>query len=242
LVPGVNPLYLPIVLPEGIYIFATMRKETVKPRLDCKSESFLIRHDSEVNTADVREYIQLAVRRPGIQAYIASRAINDAFFVEYLVTKSEGNFMYLRYVLPEIERGAYTDLALEALPVGLKNYYQDHWRRMRSQDEDAWFKYELPVLMALTVVKLPVSIDLIAKFSGVNELPRIRGVLQDWGQFLHQEVVDNNGESQKRYRLYHESFLDFIAIKEEVQDERVSRKEANDKIVAVLWQGWYGDA
>ena len=241
LTSGVNPLYLPIVLPEGIYIFATMRKETVEPRLDCKSESYLIHHDSEVNTADVREYIQLALSRPGIQAYIASEGINDAVFVDHLVRKSEGNFMYLRYVLPEIERGAYKDLQLEALPVGLKNYYEDHWHRMRSRDEHAWFKYKLPVVMALTVVKLPVSIDLIAKFSGVRELPRIRGVLQDWGQFLHQELADNNGESQKRYRLYHQSFLDFIAIKEEVKDERVSRKAANKKIADVLYRGLYGD-
>jgi hypothetical protein len=241
LAPGVNPLYLPIVLPEGIYIFATMRKETVQPRLDCRSESYLIHYDSEVNATDVREYIQLAVSRPGIQAYIASQGINETVFVDHLARKSEGNFMYLRYVLPEIERGAYKDLALKALPVGLKNYYEDHWRRMRSQDEDAWFKYKLPVVMALTVVKLPVSIDLIAKFSGVNELPRIRGVLQDWGQFLHQEIVNNNEESQKRYRLYHESFLDFIAVKEEVQDERVSRKGANKKIADVLYKGLYGD-
>lgn len=241
LTPGVNPLYLPIILPDGIYIFATMRKETVEPRLECRSESYLIHHDSEVNTADVREYIQLALSRPGIRAYIASQGINDAVFVDHLVTKSEGNFMYLRYVLPEIERGAYKDLRLGSLPVGLKNYYGDHWRRMRSQDEDAWFKYKLPVVMALTVVRLPVSIDLIAKFSGVSEMPRIRAVLQDWGQFLHQEIVDNNGESQKRYRLYHESFLDFIAIKEEVKDERVSRKAANKKIADVLYQGLYGD-
>lgn len=239
---GVNPLYLPIILPEGIYIFATMRKASLEPRLDCKSERCLIQHDSEVNTADIREYIRLVLSRPGIRAYIASQGINEAVFVEHLVIKGEGNFMYLRYVLPEIESGAYKDLALEALPVGLKNYYDDHWRRMRSMDEDAWFKYKLPVVMALTVVKLPVSIDLIAKFSGVRDLPRIRGVLQDWGQFLHQEIVDDSGESQKRYRLYHESFLDFIAVKEEVKDERVSRKDANDKIVAVLWQGWHGNA
>ena len=82
----------------------------------------MIRHDSGANTADVREYIQSAVSRPGILAYIASRGIDDDVFVKHLVRKSEGNFMYLHHVLPEIERGAYRDLTLMALPAGLKNY------------------------------------------------------------------------------------------------------------------------
>lgn len=149
--------------------------------------------------------------------------------------------MYLHYVLPEIEHGYYTDLGLDALPAGLQNYYEDHWRRMRGKDEEAWFKYKLPVVMALTVVKEPVSIDLIADFSKVQERARVREVLYEWGQFLHEEQIPYEGGLQKRYHVYHASFHDFIAKKEEVEDERVSRKEAHKQIADVLWSELFGN-
>ncbi len=112
---------------------------------------------------------------------------------------------------------------------------------MRGKDEDAWFKYKLPVIMALTVVKKPVSIDLIADFSKVRERARIREVLHEWAQFLHEEQVLYEGDLQKRYHVYHVSFHDFIARKEEVEDERVIRKEAHKKTADDLWAELYVD-
>ena len=238
---GANPLYLPVTLPQGIYVIITTRKIPIALRIDCEQETLDIEHDSAGNVADIREYVKQAVVHPGIQAYIAAQGIDNKWFIDHLVEKSEGNFMYLHYVLPEIEHGYYKDLGLETLPVGLQNYYEDHWRRMRGKDEDAWFKYKLPVVMALTVVKKPVSIDLIADFSNVQERARIREVLHEWAQFLHEEPVLYEGNLQKRYHVYHVSFHDFIAKKEEVEDERVSRKEAQKKTADDLWAELYGD-
>jgi hypothetical protein len=247
--PGINPLELPIVLPNGIYIFVTLRKDTKRPRAD-SFFTFPIIHDSALNTADVQAYVDQALERPGTKSYLASQKISDAEFAEIMAKKSEGNFMYLHYVIPELESGAYKDMALHALPAGLRNYYEDHWDRMRAADKEAWLSYKLPIVMALTRVKLPVSIDLIGKFSGVEERSRIRGVLRDWGQFLHEEVVDNGDEPQKRYRIYHESFLDFIAELDEVKDsagdranrgQGVSIKSVDKKIADVLWQDLYGE-
>ena len=239
--PGVNPLYLPTILPEKVFIFATARKDSVQIRLDCQSRSITIGNDSEQNTADIEEYIRATLERPGIQKYILAQNVEDTTFVNRIREKSEGNFMYLRYVLNDIENGAYKDLSLDALPSGLRNYYEDHWARMRRNDEAAWFQYNLPVLMALSVAKLPVSVDLLSSFSGVSDRPRIRAALLQWSQFLHTSTVEDAGQAQTRYRLYHESFIDFIASKEEVKDERASRLEANRKITEVLWQGFYGN-
>ena len=238
--PGVNTLYLPVTLPQGIYVIITTRKIPISLRIDCEWDTLDIEHDSAGNIADIREYVERAVSRPGIQAYIAAQGIDNELFIDHLVEKSEGNFMYLHYVLPQIERGYYKDLGLEALPAGLQNYYEDHWRRMRSKDE-AWFQYKLPVVMALTVVKEPVSIDLIADFSNVRDRARIREVLDEWEQFLHEEPVPYEGGLQKRYHVYHASFHDFIAKKEEVEEERVSRKEAHKKIADDLYSELFGD-
>jgi hypothetical protein len=239
--PGANTLFLPITLPQRIYIVTTTRKVPLSLRIECEQQMLDIEQDSAGNMADVREYVEQAVHRPGVQGYIAKQGITEQQFVDLLVEKSQGNFMYLRYVLPEIEHGAYTDLNLEALPTGLRNYYEDHWRRMRGQDEKAWFEYKLPIIMALTVVKEPVSIDLIADFSKVEQRPRIRTVLQEWQQFLYEEQVPYEDGLQRRYRIYHASFHDFIADKEEVEDERVSRERAHKKIADILWNDLFGD-
>lgn len=238
---GANTLYLPMMLPQGIYMVVTTRKTPLSLRIDCEQQTLDIEQDQVGNIADIGEYVEQEAIRPGIQAYIVAQGIDTAAFVEHLVEKSQGNFMYLRYVLPEIERGAYKDRELATIPVGLKNYYEDNWQRMRGQDESAWFAYKLPVLMALTVVKEPVSIELLSDFSEVAERSRIRAVLNEWQQFLHEEEVVNEGALQKRYRVYHASFHDFIADKEEIAEERVNRKAAHEKIANKLWKDLMGE-
>lgn len=243
--PSENLLYLPLIVPKGVYIIVTMRdKREIMPHIQCEQGKLHIKADSSANLTDVADFLQASTARLGIQAYIEAQNIEAEDFVTMMANKSEGNFMYLRHVLPEIESRAYKDLKLDAIPVGLKNYYEDHWRRMRGKDEETWFKYKLPIIMALTVVKKPVSIDLIAEFSGVKERPRIRAVLHEWAQFLHEERVEYEDGLQKRYRLYHDSFHDFIARKEEVADERVDLRAAQTKIADILWPVWselYGD-
>ncbi len=236
-----NPLYLPLTLPQGMYIIVTMRKVPLALRLECEQATLDIEHDSAANIADIHNYVERATARPGIQAYIATQGMDTESFTELLVQKSGGNFMYLHYLLPEIERGSSKELSLGVLPTGLSNYYEDQWRRIRGRDEEDWFKYKLPIIMALTVVKEPISIDLIADFSGVRERTRIREVLSEWAPFLHEEQVIFEGSLQRRYHIYHPSFQDFITRKEEVEDERVSLRQAHKKIADTLWEELFGE-
>jgi hypothetical protein len=232
---GTNILMLPRNLPAKVYVVATSRKETTSLQTTCAIRILDIEQDNEGNTSDIREYLQHAVDRPGVQTYIAAQHLDASRFVESLTEKCQGNFMYLHYVLPEIARGRYQTREFDQLPVGLMAYYEDHWRAMKGKDEADWFAYRLPVLMALTVVKEAVSLELISAFCGVSERPKIRSVLQDWREFLSEENVEVSGEWQKRYRMYHASFHDFIASKEQVQDERVNRMQAHKRIADRIW-------
>lgn len=238
---GANLLYLPLTVPQGIYIVATTRKIPLLLRIECEQDTLDIEHDSQGNIQDIRAYLERVVVQLDIQSYIRAQGIDNELFIEHLQEKSEGNFIYLRYVLPEIEHGAYQDLGLDALPTGLKNYYEDHWRCMRRKgelDDEIWFRYKLPVIMALAVTKAPISLDLIAQYSGVQERPRIREILQEWAQFLHEEQVMYQGEMQRRYGLYHASFYDFIAKREEIADERVSIQGALKKMGNAMLSQW----
>jgi hypothetical protein len=239
---GANLLYLPRVIPQGIFIVATTRREQLPLRIDIGEQgSLFIEQDDAGNVADITMYVEGQTPEPGIQAYIQRHGIDDELFIEHMVEKSQGNFIYLRMVLPEIESGAYTDLELSSIPAGLNSYYEDHWRRMRQQNELDWFDYKLPVIVALTVVKEPVSIDLIVDFAYIEDKRRIRAVLRDFDQFIFKTDVEYEGGTQRRYRWYHASFFEFIAAKEDIVDERVDLVQANKKIADKLWSDLFDE-
>lgn len=239
---GANLLYLPRVLPEGIFFVVTTRREQLPLRIDIsEQESLFIEQDDAGNLADITMYVEGQIPHTGIQAYIQRHGIDDELFIEHMVEKSQGNFIYLRMVLPEIESGAYTDLELNSVPAGLNSYYEDHWRRMRQQNEMDWFDYKLPVIVALTVVKEPVSIDLIVDFSYIEDIRRIKAVLRDFDQFIFKADVEYDDGTQRRYRWYHASFFEYVASKENVADERVDLVEANKKIADKMWKDLFGE-
>jgi CHAT domain len=234
--PGANTLLLPFTLPAGVYILATTRRGPLHLRCECPLRILDLAQDMEPNVGDVRELVRDRLTTAGIRNYLDLHRMEDEEFVGQLVAKSQGNFMYLRHVLPEIESGAYRDLRLDCLPIGLESYYEDHWRRMRHQDEEVWLAYQIPVLVALTVLREAVSVDLITAFSGVADRRRIRAVLGAWEAFLWSAEVEHGGQRQRRYRLYHASFQEFIAAKDEIAGEQVDLKAAHQKIAEVLWQ------
>jgi ATPase family associated with various cellular activities (AAA) len=242
---GVNVLSLPRVLPPGIFIVATSRrepKEKIRLRIDIPEQIERdLRQDEPGNSADIAEYIQGQVRNPGLQAYIHRQQIDDELFVGYMLEKAQGNFIYLRYVLPEIERGHYQDLALDQLPRGLQNYYESHWNRIKLANGLDWFDYRLPVILALTVMKKPVPITLIIKYSEVNDKRRVNEVLHDFDQFLYKIGIEYDRQLTTCYRWYHASFFDFISRKEEVADEVVDLRKANEKVVNKMWTALMGD-
>jgi CHAT domain/NACHT domain len=240
---GANALYLPSTLPPGVYVVATSRRtEEAALRIECEQAVLYIEQDSAGNVADVRELVESKLPLPGIRSYLSAQSLDEAAFLAEMVAKSQGNFMYLRHVLPEVEAGVYKDRELSTLPIGLAGYYEDHWRRMRRRDEKAWFDFQLPVLVALTVSREPISLDRIEEFSQVQDRRWILTVVKEWDQFLYTTLAeDDGGRPQKRYRIYHTSFQEFIARKDEVADERVSLTAAHGKIADSLWRELYGE-
>jgi len=242
---GANVLYLPIMLPTGVYIVATMRRDKdVNLRIQCEQQMFEIKQDDARNIADISERITHALKHEGIQTYISKQQIDNEGFVVHLTKTSQGNFIYLRYVLSEIEHGAYTDLALNAIPIGLQNYYRDHWQRMKGRDEKEnreWFDYKLKVVVGLTITKSPISIDLIVDYSCVQKRSYVRTVLKEWRAFLYEDEMQYKEGMRKRYRMYHDSFRDFLGSLEEIEDERVDLMAAKKKFSNTMWLEVFGD-
>lgn len=232
---GANILYLPMNLPEGIFIVATARPDKLNLRIDCIQGDCTIDPISKDNQEDIGEYLKAKVSDEGIRSYIKKQKLTQKSFVEHMIEKSEGNFMYLHYVLPAIEVGAYKDLQLNRLPVGLQNYYEDHWRRMGMMESPPP-KVKLKIVYILCEVVKSVSRQLIADFGSEDEAT-VQNVLDDWSQFLHKNEVDG----ERRFSLYHESFRDFLRQKDIVEATGITLPEINKMIGDNLYRELYGN-
>jgi len=238
---GSNTLYLPSDLPPGVFVAVTSRRNAYRITFACEGHTIDLQTEEAAknNFADVRLFTQSYASQEGIRAYIAAQGLDETTFVDELVKLSEGNFMYLHYVLPEIAKGTYTTRDFSALPAGLQSYYEDHWGRMKELDTQGWIDYKLPVLIALAIAKEPISVNLIADFSNVENSAHILQALEDWSQFLQPvEAQGDDGKPQKRYRLYHDSFLDFIGKKDQVE-AGVNLVAANRQAADALWRSLY---
>lgn len=235
---GANLLYLPLAVPERIYFVVTMREDDerkIKPRVDCEQLELYIDHDSSDNLTDIRDFVRTSTARPGIITYITRHDIEVTNFVTLIVQKSEGNFMYLRHVLPEIERGAYKDFELDVIPIGLQRYYQDHWQRMGMMTRPTP-NTKLKIIYLLCEIIRPASRQLIGDFAQETELI-IQSVLDEWQQFLHEQYLEN----QTCYSVYHTSFRDFLHRKDIVQAAGVDISSIHRLITSNLWDELFED-
>ena len=200
-----NILYLPAYLPDGVYFILTRRRGVEVPLTSFAPMQTLNLLDLQTDSKrDVRTYIGNRVNSSdNLRQQIDVRRETITEFTDKIVEKSETNFMYLRYVLLDIESGLYEDLTLEQFPQGLQGYYEFHWRRM-GMTADPLPVEKIKIVYILGEVREPVSRRKIGDFSGEDEYI-VQQVLNEWKQFLHELMKE-----EKRYSVYHGSFRDFL--------------------------------
>jgi Effector-associated domain 10 len=200
-----NILYLPAYLPDGVYFILTRRRGVEVPLTSFAPIQTLNLLDLQTDSErDVRTYIGNWVNSSdNLRRQIDGRRETITEFTNKITQKSETNFMYLRYVLLDIESGLYQDLTLEQFPQGLQGYYEFHWRRM-GMTADPLPVEKIKIVYILGEVREPVSRRKICDFSGENEYA-VQQVLNEWKQFLHELMKE-----EKRYSVYHASFQDFL--------------------------------
>lgn len=233
--PGANILALPRYLPEGVHFLLSRRRKDVPFVVQSSQTIFDLINYRDDSLHDIHTYISRATGRQQLREWIEARALGIEAFVSTLAEKSEFNFMYLRYVLPEIERGAYRDLSIERLPVGLEGYYEDHWERMGMRATPLP-RSKIRIVYILAEVRQPVSRQLIVDFSKEDAVT-VQGVVDEWRQFLHEQEVDG----QMRYSVYHTSFLDFLHRKDIVQAAGETIEGVHAAIADDLWEGLIGN-
>jgi tetratricopeptide (TPR) repeat protein len=125
-----------------------------------------------------------------------------------VTTKATGNFLYVRFLLDAIASGQRPLTQLEGLPEGLDGLYFDSLERVVKLGKRRWHDEYAPLMGVLSVVQESVTHTQLAALTGQAESD-IWEHLGDVQQFLEQVVV-NVKEGDKRYRLYHQSVVDFL--------------------------------
>lgn len=231
---GSNVLYLPYSLPDGVYFLVSKRPQFVPLHVSNELPFDLMQHPAE-SLEDVKSYIQKRTGTSGkLQEWVAGQGLPVEAFVTAVAEKSENNFMYLRYVLDDIEKGAYRDLTLENLPKGLEQYYEHHWGRMGMMSKPLPRK-KLKIIYLLSKTRQPVPCDLLADFAEEDPLD-VQEVLDDWVQFLRR-----SNDEPPEYSIYHASFQNFIHRKDIVQKAGVSLRDIEAAIASNLLRDLYGD-
>jgi len=170
-----------------------------------------------------------------VGTWIARRGLTDKAFVETMLKNSGGNFMYLSYVLGDIEGGEYGAWGFGQLPVGLENYYENHWRQMGMATRSL-SRTKIKIIYILSAVQKPVSRTLLADFAGEDELT-VQEVLTECRPFLAR----TEAEGQKRYSLYHESFREFLHRSDVIEAAGMTWQGIHDLISGNLLDGLNGE-
>ncbi len=232
---GGNILDFPTTLPDGVYFLLTRRpyerenkRLNVSPGVGMTELDLRASQYQGLSRNDVKEYIGFMLNEDPdygvkLQNWVQERDINKEDFIEQVANKSENNFMYLRYVLPDIAKGIYSDLNLNKLPDGLQDYYQQHWVRMGMEDKP--LENQVIVLFILVESRTIVSLERIANIAQLDEYD-VETFLKEWVEFLSKQESNEN----TCYSIYHASFLDFLKSKRELKGTRKLFEEVNARI------------
>ena len=216
-----NVLYLPDDLQDNVYFIVSKRPESLPLPMNHRVFD-LMQYDAE-SLEDTKAYIaKRTSNSASIQNWIASHDLSREQFVGAVAEKSQNNFMYLRYVLNDIENGEYRDVSLEDLPRELTGYYRKHWAQMMGREDDPLLEMKVKIIYVISKAREAVSRGWIARSVGETDF-KVQQVLKKWDSFLRQQQV--SGEI--RYSIYHNSFREFLAKDETVQSAGVNVEELN---------------
>jgi hypothetical protein len=219
---GANRLYLPSVLPRGVYFVVTTREQYDYRLFIDERRDIYLRDGDPRNTEDIRAYVLQFINQhsDAMNARLAEWGVGSGEFLEILSSRSEGNFMYLVLVLRDVLDGKVSRDTLgeiTKLPQGLRAYYRRHWTSMADQDQEHFRRYQQPVVCLLATAREPVSVGQLVEWTRQDwrrqgwksdqvDAKSVADVIKAWREFLNED--DESGEAH--YRVYHASFQDFL--------------------------------
>jgi WD40 repeat protein len=214
------PLGLPVpdALPAGVFIIATSRYGL--PLTALRNPQRVgwsqITVEGQDNLADMRAYLRAALTGPAPDAELVDTLrryhVSTDWFVDTLMDRCRGVWIYLRYVLDEIRSRIRSPLDVARLPAGLRGYYEQQIVRWAA-DERAWRRLHRPALAALAALQRPVTSDDLAQIIATSDgQPVAAGQVATWLDGAARAFLDVTRYPGRRafYSVRHDSLRDMF--------------------------------
>jgi hypothetical protein len=219
-----NVLGLPKLLPPGVFIIASQRPVPVGLEIDtARTPRRILTLTAEMpgNLDDVRRYLERIALSPEIADKLRTSGQTPAELVHLLLEKSQGLWIYLHFVIPELRHAHSSFLKLADLPDGIVLYYARYWKQLRDQNVQDWDQVYLPLLATLAAAQEAVSIDCLLNWTGGNlERQQVQRLLSEqWNPFLSAYGTP------RLFQLYHATLREFFCGK--VRTEELSSTETS---------------
>jgi hypothetical protein len=199
---------LPRILPPGVVIVGTYRDGMPASRLPhgTQIDTMLIAPSDNENIQDIQSFIASQVSEDDIRLKLRDASVEPPEFIRILTKRSEGVWIYLRYVLDEIRSGTRSVTDLDGLPAGLASYYYENIIGRYGRG-DGYYAEDLPTLAALAVARQPLGLDQLTRITGIRESAIRRIVNLDYRPFI---TVRPNEQGFVEYSIFHDSMRDFM--------------------------------
>lgn len=244
-----NVLGLPTTLPKGIFIIVSQRPIPVTLQVEASTtpcQVCYLKANSVRNQIDIRLFLEEAVTWSGIAQALQKSGYTAKRFTQLLLKRSGGIWVYLHYVIYEVEQSGQFSANLMTLPLGLTKYYTNIWRRWCKKRE--WLRIYLPLLATLAAAREGLTIDRLARWAGLpKEKQKISRLLnEDWRPFL---AIAGRGR-QARYSFYHATLHEFFqgrispkslptAEKTLLEEVKLATSDARQRIIKLLHKEMY---
>jgi tetratricopeptide (TPR) repeat protein/RNase adaptor protein for sRNA GlmZ degradation len=178
-------------------------------------------HAEELNLSAPESHIQ---NQADLHAYVQTRCSSNtplsthlsdlephrqAIAIDQITQKAEGNFLYVRFLLDEIEQGKRSLTDLEELPEGLDGLYYESLARVVKLSKQDWHTTYAPLVGILSVARTSLTLSHLQVFTKQSE-STLWQCLGDLREFLEALEPQTTAAPETSYRLYHQSMMDFL--------------------------------
>jgi AAA ATPase domain len=239
---GANRLLLPHTLPPYVYFIITSRPRA-SYQLSVDHQKTISIDDDPRNIKDIEYYIKRELDGPFATDFarrIDAWEVTEQEFIDILAGKSQGNFMYIVYILLSVRLDRLTRAALDdiyQLPGTLQEYYEHHMEIMEQRWPPALMSKHKAAVRCVAAIGLPVSPAMLVDIAGEKNLPGVnehlaRTIFREWREFFNS-MRDRDHDDEERFYVYHDTFRDFLDSKEPLEP---LERDVQSRMNTMFWQ------
>lgn len=241
-------------LPSNVRLLLTSRRNVgVEKNFPGAAELALSTPDARPqNLADVRRFVERRLDEDErLRGPLAALGGGKAAVMDAIAERAEGNFLWARFVLDSVARSQHSFAEVPALPGGLDELYRQSLdRSVGKPGGEVWRRDHAPLLGVLSVARAPLTFDQLKALTGQpgqhlqQQLGHLQPFMADYG------AAQATNEAGPTYRLYHQSFVEFLHRRHVGEGSRcineywLDKEESHGRIAAHYFplrhEGWRG--